>query len=260
MKSASPQPIQDHATEFFSDDRAALELEDRLWWFAGRRHILRRYLDRARARRPIERIVEIGCGSGGQLPLLAEYGEVTGIERSETLARRARSRDVAREVLTNDFFDIETGYDYQLTCLFDVLEHMEDDARFFRKLGTLAGPGHQVLLSVPACPSLYGPHDVLLHHYRRYSRPALRSLLERNGYRVVELSHFMFFMFPVAALMRIKDRIAARLGRPLKAVELGEVSPWLNTLFGRLLELESRLSRNAPLPVGLWLIALAEKV
>jgi len=56
----------------------------------GRRAILRTFLDRARRETPLSRIIEIGCGSGGDRALLAEYRGVIGVERSEALAKRAR--------------------------------------------------------------------------------------------------------------------------------------------------------------------------
>jgi SAM-dependent methyltransferase len=73
--------IKDHATEFL-DDKVALEIEDTLWWKVGRRLILDNFLKQARQETAICQILEIGCGSGGDLNLLAKYGAVTGVERS----------------------------------------------------------------------------------------------------------------------------------------------------------------------------------
>jgi SAM-dependent methyltransferase len=70
--------VRDHATEFY-DEAEAMAIEDTIWWTRGRRAILRRFLDRA-ATLKIDRILEIGCGSGGDLPLLSRYGAVWGLE------------------------------------------------------------------------------------------------------------------------------------------------------------------------------------
>jgi SAM-dependent methyltransferase len=253
----NPQ-VKDHATEFF-DDAEALRFEDSIWWLAGRREILRKYCNCAAKRQRISRIADIGCGSGGHLPLLSEYGEVTGVERSEILARRARSRGIAKDIHVGDFFELDMPYEFQMTGLFDVLEHIEDDDGFLERLNIKIKPGHLLLLSVPACPFLYGPHDALLHHYRRYSKRGLETLLQRHGFTVVKGGYFLFFLFPAVMASRIKERSLSLLGRKQTAVELGVVPDWANPILRRVLKWEAAISEFIPFPIGLWLIVLAEK-
>jgi len=250
--------IGDHATEFL-DAAEAMRIEDTVWWSVGRRTILRTYLERARREAPLTRIAEIGCGSGGNLRLLAEYGEVTGVERSAILAERARSRGAAKEVYLGDFFDLDLRGDFQMTCLFDVLEHIEDDDAFLTRLNRTVGPGHLLLLSVPACPFLFGPHDRLLHHYRRYSKRRLEDLLRRNGYTILKGSHFLFFVFPIAVWSRLMERLRARWGRAPTAVQLGVVPARTNAVLTAVLRVEAALAQVVPLPVGLWFIVLAKR-
>jgi 2-polyprenyl-3-methyl-5-hydroxy-6-metoxy-1,4-benzoquinol methylase len=57
--------------------------------------------------------------------------------------------------------------------MLDVLEHIEDDVEFLKRIRNVASEDHLILMSVPACQFLYGEHDRLLHHYRRYSRQTL---------------------------------------------------------------------------------------
>ena len=54
--------------------------EDRHWWFRGRRRIVASLLQSLLGGRNDLRLLEIGCGTGGMLPLLAAHGRVTGIE------------------------------------------------------------------------------------------------------------------------------------------------------------------------------------
>ena len=59
------------------------ENEQRHWWFAGRRQILATLLRReiARDRHPATiRILEAGCGSGGNLGMLGAFGTVEAVE------------------------------------------------------------------------------------------------------------------------------------------------------------------------------------
>src|SRR3954462_10627146 len=57
--------------------RAMLALDDRHWWYRGRRRIVRAVLDGARLP-PSARVLDAGCGSGRTLDELAAYGRVAG--------------------------------------------------------------------------------------------------------------------------------------------------------------------------------------
>jgi len=238
--------MQHHAWELI-DDAAAAELESDLWWLSGRRAILSRFL-RLAALPPGASILEIGCGSGGDLDLLARFGDVTGVEPSPILANRARRR---HDVLQGTLADVPAR-PFDLVCAFDVLEHLEDDRALVREVASRARPGDQLLVTVPACPWLFGHHDRMLHHYRRYSRARLRSALE--GFEIRRISSFLFFLFPAAVVQRVfgsskKEGVTlARTPRPIS--EILEAT----------LRLEGALSEHVPLPIGLWLFALARRL
>eukprot|EP01041_Mallomonas_annulata_P035498 gene35498-58464_t len=54
-------------------------LEQTHWWYAARRQILAAEIRRLPL--PIgARILEVGCGAGGNLDLLAAFGDVQGVE------------------------------------------------------------------------------------------------------------------------------------------------------------------------------------
>jgi SAM-dependent methyltransferase len=250
-------PAQDHALETFSDEEA-IRIEDSLWWVVGRMAIIARHIERAVELGPVSRIADIGCGSGGNLRLLAEYAPVIGVEPSEALARRARSRGVADAVFRESALELEECRNVDLFTMFDVLEHIDDDVGFLATLRERARPGHRLVASVPACPFLYGEHDRLLHHYRRYSARAFRAVLEGAGYRVASTDYFMFFLFPLAVASRLKDAAMSRIGRTRTTVEIG-AAPWfLTPPLALSLRMEAFLSRHVRFPIGLWLFALAE--
>lgn len=261
MASGSNEPtpeIRDHAWEFRTDSEAA-EIDDTLWWTVGRRSMLTNLLELAAAQRTIKTIVEIGCGSGGDLALLSRYGKVTGVERSKQLAGRARNRGIAEEIIEVDFFDLSAREPADLYCLFDVLEHIEDDGEFIDRLARQAGPGHLLLLSVPACPSLYSQHDAILHHYRRYSGRQLVSLLEANGYEVIRSTYFVLLLLPMVAISRLQEKLLSAIGRAPREIRTGEVPGWLNTLLTGVLHFEAWIARFIRLPIGVWFFVLARR-
>ena len=252
------EPVQDHALEPMPEQEAR-ELEDRLWWIQGRKRIIRSYLKTAKTIAPISRIMDIGCGSGVNFDVLAEFGRVWGCDRSATLAQRARTRGVAQEVYETDVSESPDVRQTDIFTLFDVLEHIEHHDEFVARLSRVAPPKHMLLISVPAYQFLYSSHDRLLHHYRRYSRSDLRNLVKNNGYDMIRSGHFMFFLFPVALLSRLKEKLMTQIGRPNTVVNVGIVPNWLNRVLSGLLAVEARISTSVSLPVGLWLFALARR-
>ena len=251
------KPIQHHPLESMSDGEG-IAVEDKLWWLLGRKPIIRRYLEGAITPGAGMTIMDIGCGSGGSLDVLAEFGEVIGVEPSAVLARRARQRGIAKAVFQQDALNLDECRDVDLFTMFDVLEHIEDDHAFLRKLRERAPQNHQLLISVPALQFLFSDHDRILHHCRRYSGRRLRSTLTAAGYRVRRMSYFMFLLFPLALAARMKDKLMARLGRPSKSLDVSDVPRFLSVPFAASLKLEAFLSKGIRLPVGLWLFALAE--
>ena len=68
-------------------------------------------------------------------------------------------------------------------CL-NVLEHIADDVAALRAMSSVLIPGGVIVLLVPAFPSLYGPIDRNLGHYRRYTLDSLTRLAAETGLRV----------------------------------------------------------------------------
>jgi SAM-dependent methyltransferase len=250
--------IRDHAIELLEDNEA-LEVENTLWWLVGRRSMLSKFLQQAQKTAPIRQIVEIGCGSGGDLSLLSQFGAVSGVERSPILAKRARARNIAEEIWEKDFFEIDWSKHFDLVCLFDVLEHVEDDSAFLRRLSTHAHSGDFLLLSVPACQLLYSEHDALLHHYRRYSRSDMEKLLYTNGYETIRIGYFVCFLFPFVVISRLQEKLLSMFNRKPTRVRLGRVPTWLNTVLAGVMKMEDSISGLVRYPFGAWIIALARK-
>ena len=57
-----------------------------------------------------------------------------------------------------------------------------------------------IALTVPAFQFLWSKQDLQSHHYRRYNKKELNTLLIKNGFRVVYSTYFNFFLFPVIGL------------------------------------------------------------
>ncbi len=237
--------------------QAMLELDERHWWYRGRRRIIGAELDRVEL--PADAVVlDAGCGSGRTLEDLAAYGEVHGLELDPGAAALARSRgrgevQIGRlEALPWD----EATFDL-ITCL-DVIEHTPDDRVTLRELRRVCKPGGWLLVTVPAYQALWSRHDDANHHYRRYSRVGLRLAALATGWRVERVTSFNTLLLAPAAAVRLAQRRFRRNAEYKPDLRIGP--DWLNGALEQPLALEARwLSRGGTLPAGLSLLAMMRK-
>jgi SAM-dependent methyltransferase len=237
---------------------AMLELDDRHWWYRGRRRIIRAELDRL-GLAPGARVLDAGCGSGRTLEDLGRYGEVFGIELDPVAAETARARGCG-EVQIGRLEELpwEDRYFDLITCL-DVIEHTPDDRVTLRELRRVCRPGGFLLLTVPAYQSLWSMHDVANHHYRRYSRGRLRAAARDSGWRVRRMTSFNGLLLGPAAAVRLAERRRMRQPNGDYKPELALGPDWLNAALEQPLRLEARwLARGRTMPAGLSLLAVLE--
>lgn len=237
-------------------EMAAVEAEH--WWFAGRRRILKAIIRRLRLR-PTAEILELGSGTGGNLSLLEQFGRVTAVEMNETARAisltKTNSVDVRLGALPDALPFLETQM-FDLICLFDVLEHVEDDLGALRAVRGLLAPGASAIITVPAYKRLFGPHDIQLHHKRRYEREELRNLLVDAGLEVEKLSFMNTGLLPVAWLLRVWDKAKSKD----RASGAAFPPPLINIILSWIFGAEAYLLPQTDLPFGLSLIAIVRRI
>ncbi|MBI3570212.1 MAG: class I SAM-dependent methyltransferase [Gammaproteobacteria bacterium] len=232
------------------------EIEDRHWWFVVRRRIIGDMLDK------IEfpdgaRILDAGCGTGGNLELLSHYGVPTGLEMDETAANLARARNVAN-IAGGSFPDnLQFPKDsFNLVTFIDVLEHIEDDLGALLAARSILVAGGSLLITVPAFQFLWGTHDEMHHHKRRYRKERLADLITRSGFRLQYISYFNTFLFPMAVIARMAEKYIPFLGGQAGSNLPG---PRVNSVLAAIFNCERKLLGRMRLPFGVSIIAIARK-
>jgi hypothetical protein len=139
-----------------------------------------------------------------------------------------------------------------------VIEHVPEDVTALVELRRVTRPGGWLLVTVPAYQALWSRHDEANHHYRRYSRVALRTAARSAGWQMQRMSGFnSLLLAPAAAVRLAQRRMGARNGHS-NDLDMGPA--WLNDVLERPLAIEaSWLSRGRTLPVGLSLLAVMRR-
>jgi SAM-dependent methyltransferase len=237
---------------------AMLALDERHWWYRGRRRVLRAVLDGLELPpRSGARVLDAGCGSGRTLDTLTRYGEPTGTELNPVGVAAARGRGYeVREARVEALPFEDANFDL-VTCL-DVIEHTDDDIVSLRELRRVTRPQGRLVVTVPAHPRLWSRHDEMNGHRRRYTRRSLRAAAEGAGWQVDRMTGFNVVYLAPAALVRMSRR-----GAPEQdgTSELALTPPSLNALLELPLGLEAALVRRGlDLPPGLSLLAVMSVV
>jgi SAM-dependent methyltransferase len=231
-------------------------LEDRHWWFVARREILARIIESRTDLRAGARILEAGCGTGGNLGMLARFGAVSAFEPDVEARAFACSKtgcEVRAGRLSDEVPFDEGGFD--VVAALDVIEHVDEDAASLRSLARRLRPDGWMLLTVPALGWLWSAHDVRHHHRRRYRRESIERIDREAGLAPVHVTYFNTLLFPLVAAVRLARNL---FGIDGAADDAMPPRP-LNALLRRIFEIERHLVGRVSLPVGSSLLVLARR-
>jgi SAM-dependent methyltransferase len=229
------------------------ETEDHHWWFVARRKILLSKLKSLKL--PADaKILEVGVGTGGNLEMLSAFGDVQGIEMNKDAIALANKK-------TGGAFKIHQGMcpdgipkfnqKFDLICMFDVLEHVEKDTETLSAIRPLLKENGQLIITVPAYQWLWSMHDEHLHHQRRYTITKLRHDAETSGWKTMSSSYFNFMLFPVIALIRLKDKMLKNENFAGPDAPREPINGILTKIFG----FESHILRWIKMPFGVSIMA-----
>jgi SAM-dependent methyltransferase len=207
------------------------ELEDRHWWYAERRTVLRKL---TRGERPRGWAVDVGAAGGGNTRVLLRSGwSSLAVEYSEEGAAIARARGLP--TVRGDATALPIASEIAgLVVAFDVIEHVADDLGALREMCRVLMPGGLLAVAVPADPRLWSAHDDAVHHLRRYTRDGLVNVVGAAGLQVESVRSWNVLLRPLVRLRR----------RSAEGSDLRDVQPVANGT------LRAVVSMERVLPLG----------
>ena len=243
------------------------DLEAHFWWFAGMRELAAVLLDPVVIEKPASMILDIGCGTGGNLEWLRRYvgdGRIIGLDFIDTalhFCQQAGAQILVQASATNlpfadDAFDVVTS--------FDVLEQLggRADERAMHEMYRVLRPGGVAFVRAPAYEWMKSGHDAALNSQHRYTLGEMREKLESAGFKIRRATYANSLLLPVVMLRRL---VLKRLGFADSGSDVKPLPPrlqWLNSGLERVLRTEALwLQQSARrLPCGLSAICVAEKL
>jgi SAM-dependent methyltransferase len=227
------------------------------WWFVGRRRILASFVKRIveSVNTPHPRILDVGCGTGANLEMLADFGEAEGVDVSTEALDFCRTRGLqnvrqgeAEHLPYEDrSFDLVTGL--------DVVEHLDDDVAGLREMRRVLRLGGRALLFVPAFMFLWGVQDDISNHRRRYTIADLKKVVRQAGLEV-ELATYANITFFAPILI---GRLIMRLTGLRPTSENNLTVGFLNGVLGRILGAEAAILRHFNFPFGVSIVCVARR-
>ena len=254
---ASPTWLPDLEEIAYQQHRA---LEEAHWWFVGMRAIYAKQI-RALGLRRDARLLDVGCGTGGTLGLLENFGRTWAVDYSPTAAAFVKQRGFARITVgsATDLPYRDGAFD--LVTAFGVIEHVERDERMLEEMSRVTRPGGHMLVLTSAHMWLWSVHDERVHHVRRYKRSELAERFTRAGWSIEQLTYVNAGLLPPIAAVRLLQRLVPerKAEEHLGMSGFGMPPGPINRALARLLALEGSFLRRMDLPMGVGLLCRATR-
>lgn len=116
---------------------------------------------------------------------------------------------------------IPKGISDCIVIMMDVLEHIEDDYAILKEIKNATSSNAYYFITVPAFMSVWSSHDVYLGHYRRYTIPMAKKLLETCGCKIDSQYYIYGSIFPLVWLIRRLKKNEENMTNP----ESSDMSP-----------------------------------
>jgi len=234
-------------------------VEDTHWWWRARREIIARVIERYFP--PIEkndcRVLEVGCGTGANLSMLAGFGDVLGAESDSDAISYLRRKHGQRFSVVHHAIPQPLSGLFDILGMFDVLEHIEDDGAALRWVTAQLKPGGIAVITVPAFPFLWTEHDEAVRHFRRYTPAAFKRIVPKE-LEPLHVTCFNSLLFAPVAGARLSARLLPKRYRPRKSQMQLPPRP-LNWMLYRLFRLERHLAPQMWSPFGVSLLAVLRR-
>ena len=139
--------------------------------------------------------IEVGSGAGDLSLRLCRRGwSGVGVDFSPLAVEQAKAnlgefiQEGRYRIIERDLFDLDLGGEkFDIGVNMMVMEHIDDDVGFLRRVGEFVKPGGHVIVAVPGRHDRWGIEDETVGHKRRYDRDDLKQTFSSAGLSAVKI-------------------------------------------------------------------------
>jgi SAM-dependent methyltransferase len=263
MNQSLPREMQQHTYAIM--DR----VEDKHWWFVGRRAILESFLrqivanltSEQKSTEPAEagtpnaiRILDVGCGTGANLEMLSQFGKAEGVDVSDDALEFCRSKGLTVQKGLAEKLPFDDG-SFDVTTALDVVEHLDDDIAGLKEMFRVTKNGGYSLIFVPAFMWLWGVQDDISHHRIRYTKSQIIERLKEAGFSIERATYANWTFFAPILAGRTLMKLTGIKPESENNVNVSA----LNGVFGKLFSAERLWLKNFNFPFGVSIVVVAKK-
>lgn len=252
MSATLSKEMQQHTYEIMN------RVEDKHWWFVGRRAILESFLegikDKLKNQNSNLKILDVGCGTGANLEMLANFGESEGVDVSDDALEFCKTKGLkvhkglAEELpFEDESFDVVTAL--------DVVEHLDDDIGGLKEMNRVMKKSGRALIFVPAFMWLWGVQDDISNHRIRYTKKQIVERLEKSGFEIERATYANWTFFAPILAGRTLMKITGIKPESENNVNVSA----LNGIFGKIFSAEKLWLKNFDFPFGVSIVISARK-
>lgn len=234
------------------------DVEDKHWWFVGRRAILESFLQdisqSIRIPNSAIRILDVGCGTGANLEMLKQYGDSEGVDVSDDALEFCRKKGLkVHKGLAEELpFEDET---FDLVTALDVVEHLDDDVAGLKEMHRILKKDGKTLIFVPAFMWLWGVQDDISNHRIRYTRAQIVERMEKAGFEIERATYANITFFAPILAGRALMKVTGIKPESENNVNVSA----LNGFFGKIFSSEKYWLKKANFPFGVSIVIVAKR-
>ena len=252
MNAPLPQEMEQHTYAIMN------RVEDSHWWFVGRRAILESFLeticDELRITNHELRILDVGCGTGANLEMLADFGQAEGVDVSDDALEFCQAKGLkAHKGLAEKLPFADESFD--IATALDVVEHLDDDIAGLKEMRRILKKGGKTLIFVPAFMWLWGVQDDVSNHRIRYTKKQIVERLKKAGFEIERATYANWTFFAPILGGRTLMKITGIKPESENNVNVSA----LNGIFGKIFSAEKHWLKRADFPFGVSIVVVAKK-
>ncbi len=224
-------------------------------WYIATRRLLTEYVTAHLQGK--EKILDVGCGTGGTIVALNAGGfqNVIGIDNNLAAIHFCQKRGIKNVRLGSvNKIPFENGVFKAVLCM-DVLYHQGVDVKVaLKEFNRVLKKDGVLYIQEPAYKWLSSKHDRAIETQNRFTRKEIELLLKESGFRSLNISYYNMFLLPLIAAKRFWDKSSQD-----HHSDVFRLSPIFNKAVLKTMILEGMILKKINLPFGLSVIATSRK-